>query len=264
MTDRAAFLAAITAAPDDDLPRLVFADWLDDHGDPDRAEFIRSQCAAARGGRVDHDRIADLEACHRTAWLGPIARVAFRAEFRRGFVEHAVLSATAFLAHGPTLRREAPLRGVTLLGARRVLPELVRGPLVSGLSALHLTGGRLGDDGVRLLASAPAVAGLTTLRLGDNAIGDSGVAALARSPHLARLTKLVLRDNAIGDGGAWELADAPFLGRLATLDLTGNEIGPSAVDGLRTSRKLPVLTDLGVTGQRPPAGRRLRALVGTK
>src|SRR3954451_4131373 len=133
MTDRAAFLAAIAAAPDDDLPRLVFADWLDEHGDPHRAEVIRPPCSAARGERVDRDRFADLEACHRKTWLGPIARVAFRAEFRRGFVEHAVLSATVLLAHGPTLRRETPLRGVTLLGARRVLPELVRGPLLAGL-----------------------------------------------------------------------------------------------------------------------------------
>ena len=38
MSDRESFVAAIAASPDDDLPRLVFADWLDEHGDPDRAE----------------------------------------------------------------------------------------------------------------------------------------------------------------------------------------------------------------------------------
>ncbi len=47
-TDRDAFMAAILAAPDDDLPRLVFADWLDEHGEPERAEFIRVQCELAR------------------------------------------------------------------------------------------------------------------------------------------------------------------------------------------------------------------------
>jgi uncharacterized protein (TIGR02996 family) len=36
------FLRAISAAPDDDAPRLVYADWLDDRGDP-RAEFVRLQ-----------------------------------------------------------------------------------------------------------------------------------------------------------------------------------------------------------------------------
>ena len=34
-------LAAIIAHPDEDTPRLVYADWLQENGDPDRAEFIR-------------------------------------------------------------------------------------------------------------------------------------------------------------------------------------------------------------------------------
>ena len=42
-----AFLAAIRDDPDDDAPRLVFADWLDDYGEPHRAELIRARCALA-------------------------------------------------------------------------------------------------------------------------------------------------------------------------------------------------------------------------
>lgn len=34
-------------SPADDLPRLILADWLDDHGEPGRAEFIRAQCEIA-------------------------------------------------------------------------------------------------------------------------------------------------------------------------------------------------------------------------
>ena len=41
--DADALLKFVLAAPDDDAPRLVFADWLDEHGDPDRAAFIRAQ-----------------------------------------------------------------------------------------------------------------------------------------------------------------------------------------------------------------------------
>ena len=37
----AAFLNTIREHPDADLPRLVFADWLDENDDPARAEFIR-------------------------------------------------------------------------------------------------------------------------------------------------------------------------------------------------------------------------------
>ena len=37
-----ALLRAIRDDPDDDLPRLAFADWLDEHDEPDRAAFVRS------------------------------------------------------------------------------------------------------------------------------------------------------------------------------------------------------------------------------
>jgi uncharacterized protein (TIGR02996 family) len=47
VTDEAAFLAAIIERPDDDVPRLVFADWLDEHGQPERAEFVRVQVELA-------------------------------------------------------------------------------------------------------------------------------------------------------------------------------------------------------------------------
>jgi uncharacterized protein (TIGR02996 family) len=48
MNERAALLRAICETPDDDTPRLVFADWLQEHGEEERAEFIRVQCEAAR------------------------------------------------------------------------------------------------------------------------------------------------------------------------------------------------------------------------
>ena len=48
MSDATALLAAIRAAPDDDAPRLIYADWLDEHGQPERAEFIRVQIELAR------------------------------------------------------------------------------------------------------------------------------------------------------------------------------------------------------------------------
>lgn len=41
------FLAAIRAEPEDDAPRLIFADWLDENGEPERAEFVRLQIELA-------------------------------------------------------------------------------------------------------------------------------------------------------------------------------------------------------------------------
>src|SRR3712207_7138456 len=48
MTDSDLLLDAIAAAPDDDGPRLVYADWLEEHGEQARAEFIRAQVELAR------------------------------------------------------------------------------------------------------------------------------------------------------------------------------------------------------------------------
>jgi uncharacterized protein (TIGR02996 family) len=45
MSDRAALVAAVAAAGDDDLPKLVFADWLDENGEPDRATDVRTNSA---------------------------------------------------------------------------------------------------------------------------------------------------------------------------------------------------------------------------
>jgi uncharacterized protein (TIGR02996 family) len=33
--------------PEDDTPRLILADWLDDHGQSERAELVRLQCGLA-------------------------------------------------------------------------------------------------------------------------------------------------------------------------------------------------------------------------
>lgn len=44
-TDESALLAAIAAHPDEDTPRLMYADWLDENDQPERAEFIRLQIA---------------------------------------------------------------------------------------------------------------------------------------------------------------------------------------------------------------------------
>src|SRR4051794_21555711 len=55
MSDEAALLNAIIAHADEDTPRLALADWLDEHGNPDRAAFIRAQCAYSRASATQPD-----------------------------------------------------------------------------------------------------------------------------------------------------------------------------------------------------------------
>src|SRR5687767_9914360 len=91
MTDEPALLAAIAARPDDDTPRLVYADWLDDHGAAERAEFIRLQCRLARDDEDDPaaaERADELENQHRIRWLAGVPTgPGLRWSFHRGFPE---------------------------------------------------------------------------------------------------------------------------------------------------------------------------------
>lgn len=48
MTTHDALIRAICAHPDDDTPRLIFADFLEESGEPERAAFVRAQVELAR------------------------------------------------------------------------------------------------------------------------------------------------------------------------------------------------------------------------
>jgi uncharacterized protein (TIGR02996 family) len=142
MTRHAGFLADILEHPADDAPRLIYADWLEERGDPDRGEFIRLQVELARPpwrvGRVYddpawlrlHARERELLNAHHREWLPPpVPRATLGAErlawevspvaravalFHRGFVAEVTLPCQAWLEHGPALARAAPLERVTL------------------------------------------------------------------------------------------------------------------------------------------------------
>jgi uncharacterized protein (TIGR02996 family) len=81
MTDDTTFVNAIVAHPDDRTPRLIYADWLDERGDP-RAEFVRLQVRLGEIGRPSaeyarvFDRLKELEPTVPEDWLllmtGPV------------------------------------------------------------------------------------------------------------------------------------------------------------------------------------------------
>ncbi|MEW5737931.1 MAG: TIGR02996 domain-containing protein [Myxococcota bacterium] len=78
--DEATLLRAVYDNPEDDAPRLVLADVLQERGDP-RGEFIALQCAG-----TDEKKAKALLKAHGKKWLGPLAPVlGADFEFRRGF-----------------------------------------------------------------------------------------------------------------------------------------------------------------------------------
>ncbi len=57
MSDETAFLAALKANPADDTARLVYADWLDEHDEPQKAAYLRRGGVSERAS-TESERLA--------------------------------------------------------------------------------------------------------------------------------------------------------------------------------------------------------------
>lgn len=254
MHDHAAFLASITASPDDDLPRLVYADWLDECGEPGasaRAEFIRTQCELERCTPDDDRRMAlqkrerQLLKKHSGQWLGELNAAQVMADqdpidekrsvwqFRRGFLHSVTVVAQKFPQVAETLFRVAPtVRAVNLCQGSGSVESLIRTPQLARVKELSLS--RMCTCGrcpilseLRNLFASPLVANLTHLRLVEDRIDPETMDSLASSPHLSNLQALDLRHNSIGLPGARILASVHGFTELRELNLSENSISAS-------------------------------------
>jgi uncharacterized protein (TIGR02996 family) len=269
------FLAAILAEPDDDLPRLIYADWLDERGDPDRAEFIRTQIELARlpvrdpRRRPLAAREAELLDAHGPDWLDPPEDFLANWYFVRGFPEVG-LSVRAFLRHADGLARIPDVTRVHLHAHVQMHDEDVRAladfPAAIRVDSLYLGFEWVRDVGAMMLAESPHLGRLAALNLQANGLTAAGAAALAASPKLPRLRELQLVNNLIDDAGAEALAASPERSGLVRLDLSHNEIGPAGALALAESPHLTGLKHLRFAGNgidgRTRAGRALRRRFG--
>jgi uncharacterized protein (TIGR02996 family) len=138
-TDGAGLLAAILADPADDLPRLVMADWLEESGRAERAEFVRCQVLSYGAPKRRNLAYREWERLDRRAralllrhWPDWVPRLSpdntFEVilspkwtysgtpavEFIRGFVESVQCPLDAWREHGPAIVRAHPVTRVEL------------------------------------------------------------------------------------------------------------------------------------------------------
>src|SRR5438874_337468 len=113
---KAALLRAIRESPDDDAPRLVYADWLEEHGDPDRAAFVRARVRLARLSPRDPARAplgataAALLKRHGRRWREGLPRwAATKARYERGFLETVTASIQQFVRGAAALFEAEPV-----------------------------------------------------------------------------------------------------------------------------------------------------------
>jgi uncharacterized protein (TIGR02996 family) len=257
MRDDEAFLRAIIDNPDDDLPRLVYADYLDERGDHERAEFIRVQCELAKlppddpRARRLRNREQELLAEHRRReWAGPLTEFADHFEYRRGFIEGVGLSAAAFLRHAETLWTVAPINEVRLVDAWEEIDKLAASPHLGRIRGLAMPCNYLRDEDISRLVESPYLTRLEQLDLSHNHFRTSGAEALAASPHLPSLRSLDLSVNDLGARGAEAIARSPFFVALQELSLEATSLGARGVETLAYQPGLPALTVVNLSNNR--------------
>ncbi len=243
-------LQAILDRPADDTPRQIYSDWLEDHGEDARAEFIRVQIELAWMTLYDRRRPAllrreyELFARHGNAWSAPLVGRAVRWEFRRGFVEHVKLTVQQLLAHGDMLWQSAPVRELKL---EHPEPEEIRAlttcPWLRRAECLDLSHSRMGDVGLRTLLASPYLERLRRLDVRWCNLSAEGLRALAQAGQLPALEELDLSCNDGGETVA-QFVIACRLPRLTRLTWGYGDWSPALVPALAESPLLARLAAL--------------------
>jgi uncharacterized protein (TIGR02996 family) len=243
-SDGDALFRAICEQPQEDTPRLVYADWLEENGQPERAEFIRFQCEFP-DRNSSHPRFQELLAREKRfepffeEWMQTLPRadgIQWRDNmWARGFIEGVTFSTPkAFADHADAVFGAAPVRvlevGLTTDGTiglvlrseylkrlrQLIFPgqyrvdavrQMAACPHLVNLASLCVWGGCT-DEGAELLAASPYLGGLAMLSLSNDSLTDRGANALIESEHLRNVTGLILHNSrGFGDETARRLRE---------------------------------------------------------
>jgi uncharacterized protein (TIGR02996 family) len=266
MSDEVGLLDAIRESPENDSLRLVYADWLEEHGHGERAELIRVQLELAPllegAWEVEFSRVRALErreadllpAC--SDWLAGLPSpdpVEWR--FERGLPSWLSMDDfPSFHRYGRRLFRASPVERLTIQRVGKVR-AFASSPLLESLVSLDVPDHRLRGEKVEWLVNSPHLVRLRRLRLSGDGLDVFGARALALSPLFAALRCLDLcgrmgGQSVLDDAGVQALVQSvsrPEL-KLKTLRLDCNSIGPDGAGYLAGSASLPALEVLTLTG----------------
>jgi len=228
-------LGYILAHPDDDDGRLVYADWLEEAGQSDRAELIRVQLKRAALPRWDAAQLplkireSQLLKEHEDDWKAELPR--FKGvswgEFRRGFISTARFNQLDVLKlKAGSVWAATPLEGI-------FIPWPVQ---IDGVDSIE------------------PIAGLREISISSMFVMQREVRALAESPLLSTLHRLTIRDCNLGVDGFSQLVASPYLGELRSLSTPGNSLGNAAIDALFDAKSLNSLQELDISEDQASGG----------
>jgi uncharacterized protein (TIGR02996 family) len=267
MSTEANLLRAVRDNPDEDTPRLIYADFLDEEGCAARAEFIRVQIARERLALDDpqrralEDREHELLAEHELEWLGVAATdlddqsELTEWEFERGFVNEVSASPVFMRTAGADLCAAHPIRRWRVMSGRENFHEDLKEAGQRGwaarLEALDLIGwyadlGQLGG----FLGARSNFERLRELDLTGHGPLDSLPLLVEFAPFRDRLK--VLRCGLTGYDGEFEVPELlRVLGtscRLEELAVPGMRLTPGDILALLGAPALESLTALDLHG----------------
>lgn len=267
-----AFLANCKENPEDDTPRLVMADWLEEHGDP-RGEFVRWQVTCEHP-----ERERELAALHGKEWLGALPSKG--ALWKRGLLELSGHTRNLLSKRMVKLGDIEEAAWVDRLQLYNFTPadfaKLAASPFRSSLTALEIGRGCAVADHIvdpatagkgtgdwSGLASLPLLPTLSELDLSCQPLGADGAAALAAVPALPRLRDLDLHYTNLGDLGAEALAASRSFTGLKRLVLGHNRMTAKGFAALATWRGVATVECLYLSANYPGA-EGVAALVASK
>ncbi|MCI0462657.1 MAG: TIGR02996 domain-containing protein [Gemmataceae bacterium] len=204
MNVEAGLLRTIAREPDDDAPRLVYADWLEEHGQTERADFIRAQSELATlpedspRRRELAFRARELLERHEQEWVEPLRPWVHDWHFVRGFVEKVGLKAADLEERAEDLFASYPVRRLWVTELGGSVEPLICIPADHQLTGLDLCGNDLDTDALRRLAQLEHLRGLRTLGLLFNRIDDEGARLLREAPFFQDLSLIRCGANPIG------------------------------------------------------------------
>ncbi|HUR54232.1 MAG TPA: TIGR02996 domain-containing protein [Gemmataceae bacterium] len=253
MTDEAALLRAICAHPDEDTPRLAFADLLEEESDSLRAAFIRKQVELARAPeydplwvkcqQFDPATISGWAMAHTLPTVPP-GYSWHQFEFRRGFPwKVGVRSLEAFVDGGSAIFDAAPIQALEISDRGRVdLAALAEWPHLARLRRLDFSVYRVGPTGAAHLCKSEFSGNLRELTFASNAITAEGLETLAGSRLFRQIEVFELRSSAIAPALLVDaLAAAQGAAELRVVSLHGNRVTQYDAPHLFA---LPVMRDL--------------------
>ncbi len=263
MTDELSFVEEIRRSPDDLIPRLIYADYLEDCGNP-QGEFIRVQCELSEmppgtSGRSDLlNRERELLDQYCDEWLQPVRDLGAEGvsihSFERGLLERVRISAADFLNNGSQLCSIAPalcslqLRHILDLGS-----DVLRIALPEQISMLDLSANGLTADWLDRHSGALASDHVTSVSLQFNRLGGpSSSVSLFSSACWPALKAISLGGNQlVAENLSFPADPGGGFNSLRNLDLRQNPFGDSGFERLFSQYRLPgQLRHLNVSGCR--------------